>query len=110
MKRRARGYTVVELMMSLAVFATGVVGIIAMQRAVVSSNQQARNVTVANAIAQSWLSQLSADSSRWTARWSVSQTTWLSTIAGNDGVWQLPTYNSTLGFGPQFTDPAELFK
>ncbi len=102
MKRRTRGYTVVELMMSLAVFAAGVVGIIAMERAVVSSNQLARNVTVADAIAQSWLSQLSADSTRWTAQWSVTQTTWLSTIAGNDGVWQLPTYNSTLGFGPQF--------
>jgi hypothetical protein len=102
MKRRARGYTVVELMMSLAVFATGVTGIIAMQRATVSSNQLAKNVTIANAIAESWLSQLAADSTIWTAQWSVAQTTWLSTITTNDDLWQLPAYNATLGFGPQF--------
>jgi Tfp pilus assembly protein PilV len=103
MKRRTRGYTVVELMMSLAVFATGVVGIIAMQRATVSSNQQAKNVTIANAIAQSWLSQLAADSTLWSSQWSVTQTAWLSSItSSNDDVWQLPVYNATLGFGPQF--------
>lgn len=102
MKRRARGYTVVELMMSLAVFATGVTGIIAMERATVSSNQLAKNVTIANAIAQSWLSQLKADGTLWTSQWAVTQTTWLSTIAGNDDVWQLPTYNATRAFGPQF--------
>jgi hypothetical protein len=102
MKRRTRGYTVVELMMSLAVFATGVTGIIAMERATVSSNQLAKNVTIANAIAQSWLSQLAADGTLWTSQWSVTQTTWLSTIVGNDGVWQLPAYNATRGFGPQF--------
>lgn len=102
MKRRARGYTVVELMMSLAVFATGVTGIIAMERATVSSNQLAKNVTIANAIAQSWLSQLAADGTLWTSALPITQTTWLSTITGNDGVWQLPVYNAGLGFGPQF--------
>lgn len=102
MKRRARGYTAVELMMSLAVFATGVTGVIAMERATVGSNQLARNVAVANGIAQSWLTQLAADGTLWTTNWPITQTPWLSTIASNDGVWQLPTYNATRGFGAEF--------
>ncbi|HTQ05374.1 MAG TPA: prepilin-type N-terminal cleavage/methylation domain-containing protein [Polyangiaceae bacterium] len=102
MKARARGYTVIELMMSLAVFATGVTGVIAMERATVSSNQLAKNVAIANAVAQSWLSQLAADSTLWTTQWSVTQTTWLSTVTANDGLWQLPVYDTTRAFGPEF--------
>ena len=96
------GYTVVELMMSLAVFATGVTGIIAMERATVSSNQLAKNVAIANGIAQSWLSQLAADGTVWTSNWPITQTTWLSTITANDDVWQLPAYSATRAFGAQF--------
>ena len=102
MKRRQRGYTVVELMMSLAVFATGVTGVIAMERATVSSNQEAKNVALANGIAQAWLSQLAADATLWTSAGNVTQTAWLTTITTANNVWQLPVYNVTLKFGPQF--------
>ncbi len=100
----ARGYTVVELMMSLAVFATGVTGVIAMERATVSSNQEARNVAIANAIAESWLSQLAMDATTWSSQnsWNLSQTVWLSTVAANDGNWQLPAYSTVRAFGAQF--------
>jgi hypothetical protein len=100
MSRRTRGYTVVELMMSLAVFATGVTGIIAMQRATVTSNQHAKNLGLATGIAQAWLSQLTADATLWNT--TVTTTNWLTTIAASNGEWQLPTWNPTLGFGPQF--------
>lgn len=102
MKRRARGYTVVELMMSLAVFATGVTGVIAMERATVSSNQLAKNVAVANGIAQAWLSVLAADSTLWTGGNDVSKTVWLSSIVSADDRWQLPVYDKIRLFGPQF--------
>jgi type IV pilus assembly protein PilV len=102
MKRKPRGYTVVELMMSLAVFATGVTGVIAMERATVASNNQARNVAVANGIAQAWLSQLAADATLWTRSGDVTRTNWLTSIATTNDLWQLPTYNAVLGFGPQF--------
>jgi type IV pilus assembly protein PilV len=101
-KRRARGYTVVELMMSLAVFATGVTGVIAMERATITSNQQARNLALANGIAQAWLSQLAADATLWTRTGDVTRTTWLTTITSANDLWQLPAYNATLQFGPQF--------
>lgn len=102
MKRRARGYTVVELMMSLAVFATGVTGVIAMERATITSNQQAKNVALANGIAQAWLSQLAADATLWTRTGDVTRTTWLTTITAANDLWQLPVYNVNLQFGPQF--------
>jgi prepilin-type N-terminal cleavage/methylation domain-containing protein len=99
-KRSNRGYTVVELMMAMAVFATGVTGIIAMQRATVSSNQLARNVTLANGIAQAWLSQLQADGTLWNA--GVANTVWLASANTANGLWQLPTYNATRQFGAEF--------
>jgi hypothetical protein len=102
MKRRLRGYTVVELMMSLAVFATGVTGVIAMERATVNSNQQAKNVALANGIAQAWLSQLAADATLWTRTSDITRTTWLKTIVSANDAWQLPAYNAVLAFGPQF--------
>jgi hypothetical protein len=91
---------VVELMMSLAVFATGVTGIIAMQRATVTSNQHAKNLGLATGIAQAWLSQLATDGTLW--RTSVTETTWLTGITAANGLWQLPTWNNTLSFGAQF--------
>ena len=101
MKRSRRGYTVVELMMSLAVFTAGVTGIIAMQRATVSSNQLARNITTADGIAQAWMSQLSAESSLWKNS-GLGPTTWLKTVTASNGVWQLPTWDATRKFGAQF--------
>ncbi len=100
MSRRQRGYTVVELMMALAVFATGVTGIVSMQRATVSSNQFAKNMTLADGVAQAWLSQLDADGTLWVQN--VNGTTWLTTSTTQNGVWQLPAYDPTLKFGPQF--------
>jgi len=108
MTRRTRGYTVVELMMALAVFASGVTGIIAMQRSTVSSNQFAKNVTIASGIGQAWLSQLAADSTLWvrtpnaTDTSNVTKTTWLGTVTTLDGLWQLPAYDNSRAFGPEF--------
>jgi hypothetical protein len=103
MKRSfSRAYTVVELMMSLAVFATGVTGIIAMQRATVTSNQMAKNMTLANAIAQSWLTRLEADATLW--RNTLNDTVWLKSVdtASMNNAWQLPAYSEELAFGSQF--------
>jgi hypothetical protein len=103
MKRSfSRAYTVVELMMSLAVFATGVTGIIAMQRATVTSNQMAKNMTLANAIAQSWLTRLEADATLW--RNNLTGTVWLQSVdvANLNNAWQLPAYDAALAFGPEF--------
>jgi Tfp pilus assembly protein PilV len=103
-RARTRGYTVVELMMALAVFTTGVTGVIAMQRTVIASNRHSRAITTANGIAQAWLDQLAVDSTVWQA--DLSQTVWLQSInvAGMNGAWQLPAQSAVAvrNFGPNF--------
>lgn len=102
--RRSRGYTVIELMMALAVFTTGITGVIAMQRATVAANRLAKNITVASGIADAWLGQLSTDGAAW--RNDLTNTTWLQTVnvANMNGAWQLPAWNADRDFGPGF-DP-----
>lgn len=103
MKRRlTRAYTVVELMMALFTFAAGVTGIIAMQRATIQSNQIAKNLAIANGIAQAWLTHLEADATLW--RNDLNGTVWLKSVnvANVNNTWQLPAYDSNLAFGPSF--------
>jgi len=99
-RKSQRGYTAVELMMAIGIFGIGVTGIIAMQRATVSSNHFAKTMTLADGIAQAWLSQLQADGTLWTTN--LNGTVWLQTVTGANGVWQLPVYDNTRKFGPQF--------
>ena len=63
--RRSRGYTVVELMMALAVMAIGLSGVIAMQKVTLSSNGHARKLALATRLGQSWLDELAADAGQW---------------------------------------------
>jgi prepilin-type N-terminal cleavage/methylation domain-containing protein len=58
-----RGYTLVELMMAIAVFGIGVSGIIAMQKVAAAANQHSKALSVATNIAQSWIDALQADAS-----------------------------------------------
>lgn len=103
-RKNARGYTIVELLMAVAVFATGVTGVIAMQRTVIVANRHARNLTVATGIAQAWLDQLAVDSTVWQT--GLGQTVWLQSIngAGMNGAWQLPAQSvaAVRNFGPTF--------
>jgi hypothetical protein len=103
-RKHSRAYTVIELMMALSVFTTGVLGVIAMQRTVLAANRHARNLTVANGIAQAWLDQLAADSSLWVNN--LNQTVWLQSVtaAGMNGAWQLPAQSvpAVRNFGPTF--------
>lgn len=101
---RSRGYTVVELMAALAIFATGVTGVIAMQRATAGANHLARSVALATGIADAWLGELAADATLWQS--SVGTTTWLATLAnpGVNGSWQRPAWSATRNMGAEF-DP-----
>jgi len=61
-----RGYTVIEVMMSLALMAIGATCVIAMQRAAVQGNADAREMDVASSIARAWLERAERDSALWT--------------------------------------------
>lgn len=99
---QSRGYTVVELLLSLALFTVGVTGIIAMQKVTVVSNQHAKNLAIATNIAEAWLDQLSADATVWTA--DLTKTTWAKVGVEDslNGNWFLPEYSEARAFGRAF--------
>ena len=70
----ARGYTIVELLMSLTVLALGTTGVIAMQKVTVVSNSHAKNLAVATGIAAAWADALTADGSIWNSSGDLAQT------------------------------------
>jgi len=102
------GYTVIELMMAISLFAVGVSAIIALQKVTVTSNQHAKNLAIATRITQSWQEMLAADAVMWnhpSANNTVSDlaadTTWLKQVDTATG-WFQPAWNANLEFGPAF--------
>jgi type IV pilus assembly protein PilV len=92
---RQRGYTLVELMLALALFSVAILGIIAMQKVTVVSNAHAKNMAVAQRIAQAWAGQLEMDASAWRTAFPAG---WLN----NANVWQRPAYLAGRAFGGAF--------
>ena len=64
---RQAGYTMIEVMMALAVLTTGAMGIMAMTQASTRGNMEAREMTTATQITQRWLERIRRDSLNWTA-------------------------------------------
>ncbi|MCK6533970.1 MAG: prepilin-type N-terminal cleavage/methylation domain-containing protein [Polyangiaceae bacterium] len=100
-----RGYTAVELLMAISIFAIGVSGIIAMQKVTVGANKHARDLAIATHIAQAWLEQLSADAAAWNhpspkaTTSDLNQTTWLQQVGAG---WVRPAYSGARVFGAGF--------
>jgi type II secretory pathway pseudopilin PulG len=98
------GYTIVELMMSIAVFMVGVTGVVAMQRVSVASNQYSKNLALATRIAESWMDELTAESSTWNETDDFGETVWLG-LRGDPGTapaWFRPLYDAGRRFGGAF--------
>lgn len=89
------GYTFVELMMALALLAVAVIGIISLQKIVIVSNAHAKNVAIAQRIAQAWAGQLEMDGTEWRT---VFGSGWLN----DANVWQRPPYIADRQFGGAF--------
>jgi type IV pilus assembly protein PilV len=111
LKTRARGYTVVEVMMALAVLTLGASGVIAMQKATLIANTNARNLATASGIASSWVEKLRADILRWNEQAGtadISDTAWITSAAtsppSSGGGWFTP--NTTAYGGSQPTGAA----
>ncbi|MFT3767339.1 MAG: prepilin-type N-terminal cleavage/methylation domain-containing protein [Minicystis sp.] len=105
-RRGSRGYTVVEVMMALAVLTLSASGVIAIQKATLIANTNARNLVTANAIAQSWVERLRADAQSWNEQGNVpdiSQTAWLTSASGSPpasgGGWFTP---NVINYGSSF--------
>ena len=92
-KVKSLGFTMIEVMMSITILAIGATGVIAMQKAAIQGNQDARNMDEANAIARQWMDRVKRDASLWTP----SDTGALTNIAAATlldenikGTWYLP--------------------
>lgn len=105
----SRGYTFVELLMSLSILTIGVGGVVAMQKVTVTSNQHAKNLALATAVSQAWVDELNADAVQWNHPSAeratsdlASDTTWLGAVQGQAQDWFLPSYSDARSFGPGF--------
>lgn len=111
-RSQQRGYTAIELLMSIAIFGIGVSGAIAMQKVTASSNLHAKNLAIATHIAESWMDMLATDAVSWNSPSTaagptpdISDTVWLQKVAANANnanSWFLPGYSAALKFGPGF--------
>lgn len=94
-RARARGYTVVEVMSAMTLFAIGAAGVIGMLRVTIQGGADARNFDIATNIAREWQHRLQRDALLWTQPNSVVNTSnidntlWLD--AANIGAgWRVP--------------------
>jgi prepilin-type N-terminal cleavage/methylation domain-containing protein len=104
-KHSSRGYTAIEVLISIAVFGVGAAGVIAMQRASVQGNYDARSLDIANNILREWQERLHRDATLWTSPSNPpgSATTWLDGATAAPA-WQAPPYPPTnfIGASPAF--------
>jgi type II secretory pathway pseudopilin PulG len=65
-RRSRRGYTSVEVLVAMTLFAIGAAGVVGMLRATMQGNADARRFDIATSIANEWLGRLRRDSMTWT--------------------------------------------
>lgn len=97
-RRGDAGYTLVEVLASMAVLGTGLLGIIALQGAAVTANQRAQELTTATNVARRWQERLRRDAMQWTnpsqenATTNIGNTWYLRPLAtATQTNWTLPT-------------------
>lgn len=92
--KHRRGYTMIEVMMALAILAIGAAGVVAMEKAAVVGNASAKSIATATALATRWAERLHADSMVWntlTPLSDIGETRWLLTAVTTPNTWVLPT-------------------
>ncbi len=65
-RRRSRGYTAIEVLVALTLFAVGTASVLSLQRAAIVGASDARRTDVATAVGAEWLERLRQDSLAWT--------------------------------------------
>jgi prepilin-type N-terminal cleavage/methylation domain-containing protein len=90
MRRAGRGYTLMEVMVSLAVLTIGAAGVIALQKVTGVGNMYTRNIATANRIAAKWVERLELDGRQWTEMTGFQSTFWLKSAAAPPGQWAAP--------------------
>jgi prepilin-type N-terminal cleavage/methylation domain-containing protein len=90
-RKRSRGYTAVEVLTAMTLFAVGAAGVIGMLKVVIQGGSDARRFDIATNIANMWTARLQRDAMFWTLPNSANPTTsnmvantrWLRDISAN---------------------------
>jgi prepilin-type N-terminal cleavage/methylation domain-containing protein len=84
---RSRGYTAVEVLVAMTLFAIGAAGVIGMLKVTVQGTQDARRMDIATHLAHTWTARLERDSTFWTQPnrefpnvHNLAQTRWLNDV------------------------------
>ncbi len=104
-----RGYTVVEVMMALAVLTLGAAGVIALQKVTLIGNNYPRNLTTANVIAQGWMERMRVDALSWNEPAGlpdIGETKWLTKVTSTTD-WFSPDL-TTAGTSPIGSPQADI--
>jgi prepilin-type N-terminal cleavage/methylation domain-containing protein len=110
MKKRD-GFTMIELLVSMAVLTVGTASLFALQGFVATSNMNSKEITVATSIAENWVERLKMDALNWTLAGDVGapgihlgNTAYLKDIDNAQNAWRAPllTNNSVLGHSPGY--------
>lgn len=65
-KKTKRGYTAIEVLIAMTLFAIGAAGVIGMQKVTIQGGQDARRLDIATNIAHEWVARLQRDAMNWT--------------------------------------------
>jgi prepilin-type N-terminal cleavage/methylation domain-containing protein len=96
--RAQAGFTIVEVMMAMALLTAGAAGIFALQQASILGNVQARQMTIATTVARTWVERLKRDALGWNRGANaataglLASTRYLNAVpaVGTDPVWMTP--------------------
>ncbi len=101
-RKNAQGFTLIEVMMAMAVMVIGALGILSMQQAATRGNMTARELSTASYANQVWLERVRRDALLWNGRnrTDVVGTTYLAGLAAGDVAFFTP------GIGPLGTESA----
>jgi prepilin-type N-terminal cleavage/methylation domain-containing protein len=103
------GFTLVEVMVSLAIMTVGAAGLFSLQGLIARSNLYSRHMTSATEAAETWIERLKADAIHWNAAAPsgtpadhLTNTRYLISIANNADTWVTAGSNANLGHSPAF--------
>jgi prepilin-type N-terminal cleavage/methylation domain-containing protein len=112
--KRTHGFTLIEVMLSLAVMSIGAAAMFALQGLVARSNLYSKQITVATQIAEVVVERLKIDAMNWTAAGSetspataLSNTVYLADIGSNANTWIPLDTNNGFSHSSAFTALSE---
>ncbi|MFW6050783.1 MAG: type IV pilus modification PilV family protein [Myxococcota bacterium] len=120
--RRRGGFTLIEVMVAVAVMTVGALGVMALQQAATRGNMEARMMSTATQVARTWLERLRRDALLWNQPGAPAATRYLSAapapVPGAASNWLTPPARTEPGgelhsfafdyFGNDTNDPENM--